>query len=390
MLASAFLARFQCLGDACEDTCCRGWTMQLDPPTKEKYAREAPELLSATVEDGSGGYCMRRDPSTDGCVKLESGLCGIQSAHGAEFLGDACYFYPRVTRRLGELTVMTAASSCPEVTRLALFDADSASFALEAAQEGRLPWSLKDYLPEGIAAADALNVHRAFVDAAGRDDVSPEHSVLTLLIAAGSLARLPVASWAEGAPFFLKSAEGRIPPAETAPADPFNLLHALAGLLVAARRTRNARIMQVAAAMEHALGAAIDWQNVSIALSPQSAARSAALSDAWREWGAQRWSGMLRRWLQLQLSVALFPFAGFGAGPEERMLLIGVRLATLKLALMCLYSDQESDISEEKAMLAVQALSRALDHLADPVFSREVYAEAGWMRPARLRGLLGA
>src|SRR5579871_6894344 len=95
----AFLARFSCLGADCEDTCCKGWGMQLDNATYERYRARSPELLEA-VSGEEGQRIMRRDPKTDFCVKFDGGLCGIQKQHGENFLGDACYFYPRVTRRL--------------------------------------------------------------------------------------------------------------------------------------------------------------------------------------------------------------------------------------------------------------------------------------------------
>jgi len=36
----------------------------------------------------------------------------------------------------------------------------------------------------------------------------------------------------------------------------------------------------------------------------------------------------------------------------------------------------------------IQSLSRLLDHLGDPAFSLKIYAETGWIKEARMRGLL--
>jgi len=33
-------------------------------------------------------------------------------------LGDACHFFPRATRSIGERTIMSASMSCPEIARL--------------------------------------------------------------------------------------------------------------------------------------------------------------------------------------------------------------------------------------------------------------------------------
>jgi hypothetical protein len=94
---------------------------------------------------------------------------------------------------------------------------------------------------------------------------------------------------------------------------------------------------------------------------------------------------LLRGYLSAQLSQALFPFAGFGAEVAERAAIIAVRLATVKLALATLpLAAGEAEVVE-----VVQTLSRFTDHLADPELSRRIYQETGWVREARLRGLLG-
>src|SRR6185369_3566751 len=92
-----FLKQFRCVGAECVDTCCKGWNMQLGDKTRVMYEEKAPELLSAVAGE-PGQYVMRRDPKTDYCVKFTGGLCGIQQQYGEAFLGEACYFYPRMTR----------------------------------------------------------------------------------------------------------------------------------------------------------------------------------------------------------------------------------------------------------------------------------------------------
>ena len=72
----AFVEKFQCLGDKCEDTCCKGWGMQLDPVRKKLYEKEAPELMDA-VTSGEAELIMKRDPETDYCVKFDDGWCSI-------------------------------------------------------------------------------------------------------------------------------------------------------------------------------------------------------------------------------------------------------------------------------------------------------------------------
>jgi len=84
------LATFSCLGDKCEDTCCKGWSMQLDEATLERYKQKAPELLDAVEPAEETPWIMRKDKQTSYCVKYEGGLCGIHKKYGDDFLGDAC------------------------------------------------------------------------------------------------------------------------------------------------------------------------------------------------------------------------------------------------------------------------------------------------------------
>lgn len=359
--------------------------MQLDAPMRERYAREAPELLDAVTEDG-GGYIMRRDPQTDRCVRLEEGLCGIHRQYGTEFLGDACHFYPRVTRRLGETVLMTAVPSCPEVSRLALLE--GGMLTLEAGAAERLPASLKNYLPPELSADAAVVIHTAFLQAPEDMQMPLEHIFARIFTVARSLEALPVASWPEAVPFYLATADARLPAPESRHEDPFNLLHALCGLAVASRKKPPPRLLETVRAMEQALHVHLDWEAVSITTQEDSLAHWLAIKNRWQQEWALEWGGMLRRWLQLQLSVAMFPFAGLGRTPAERITLIGVRMATFKLALMCACAMHEGPLPPEEAVRIAQSLSRLLDHLADPSFSFQVYTDAGWLREARMRGLV--
>lgn len=381
------LSRFSCLGERCEDTCCRGWGMQVDAPTRDRYAAQAPELLPA-LDTGEAEIIMRRDPATDHCVKFEDGLCGIHVRYGETFLGDACYFFPRATRRLGERVLVSATPSCPEIARLMLL-ADGAT-QYELAQAERLPYQVKDYLPEELSAEQAVEVHQAFLAAALRESQSPERAVACIASAAGSLAMLPVEEWPRAAPFFLTHAEGRLPPAEPVAEDPFNLLHLLCGVTVGARKTGYTRLMDTVRDIERMLGATLDWQQVAITTSDESFSRWTQAQSRWQEGQAPRYAVFLRRWVAMQVSLTLFPFSGLGEGIAERATLLGVRFALARLALIAAaHASPEGVLEEFHAIRAVQSLSRLFDHLASPFLLLSVCRETGWEREPRLRALAG-
>lgn len=360
--------------------------MQVDELTLARYRTEAPELMKAVEPSTEAPWIMKKDPATGFCTKLEQGLCGIHKNYGANFLGDACYFYPRATRALGDKLVMTATLSCPEVARLALYAGEGA--ALEDAEAERLPQNIKDYLPEGIAASDALAIHRAFIEEAEREDATAEQAYLRIASVARSLELIDKKSWPQAVPFYLKHADSRLLPAEENPSDPFNLLHALCGLVVASKKTPSQRLRKTILEMEQALSATIDWDAVQIHLSDESAAAFAKVQQAWEAKYAPIYKETLKRYLQMQLSLALFPFAGAGNTLGERITIIGVRLATIKLALACACSIHGNELPQEVVVRVVQSLSRFMDHLGDAGFSLQIYTETGWVQEARMRGVL--
>lgn len=378
------VAAFRCVGDQCPDTCCKGWGMQLTQETLALYKEQAPELVEA-VTSGEAELIMKRDPQTDHCVKFEQGWCGIHARYGEQFLGDACHFFPRATRLLGERLVMTASMACPEIVRLAWRDA--APTAYEAGEVARVPYALKQYLPEGIDDAQAWAMHEAVL-ASVRGAPSAERALVRLNAVARSLDVMPKAQWAEALPFYLAMAEGRLPPPEANASDPFNLLNALQGLIGAAQATKRERLMQTVADMAEALKATLDWQTLGIELDAQSGMQYLRMEALWRT-HAPHYAPLLLRWLEMQLALALFPFAGFGETLAERVSIIGVRLATVKLALMAAVFRTQGALAEEDVVRVVQSLARFMDHLADPTLSLRIYTETGWVREARMRALLG-
>ncbi len=362
--------------------------MQLNNFMLDRYAKEAPQLLASVTGEEDDHHIMKRDATSDFCVKFEGGLCGIQSKLGEEFLGDACYFYPRVVRKLGTTTTFTAALSCPEITRLTLFE--EGAFAQDIHQEaGRIPERLQNYLPDPLTADQAWKLHRIFLEYALTPDVTAERSLMRIFSAMESLMRIPVASWLESAPFYLDQADATLPAPEPRDTDTVYLLQALCGLVAAAKKLRNTRLMKTIAEMERALHVRIPWDTLAIATFPDSSHAMLTLHARWQQEWKTHFSVLLKRYLAAQLSQALFPFAGFGQTPSQRIAIIGIRLATVKLAIMSACTEAGGVAAEKEVIRVVQSLSRLLDHLAEPEFSLKIYQETGWLQKRRLRALLG-
>ncbi len=365
--------------------------MQVDSQTHNRYLREAPELIdavvSSTAEAGDISVVMRRDAHTDYCVKFDNGLCGIQQKYGTDFLGEACHFYPRVTRSLGNTLTMTATLSCPEIARLSLFG--DAPFATETSSLERLPYNLQDYLPEHLNAEQALAIHHRFLDAALDENASPERTLMRIFSASESLMRISADKWLDAVPFYLDNADSTLPAPEYRETDLTYLLQALCGLVAAAKKVGDKRLMQTIGEMEKALHVAIPLDTLAIAAQPDSLHASKMLYERWQNEWRNLYTPLLRRYLTMQLSLALFPFAGFGNTLTQRIAIIGVRFATVKLALMSACAQSASLLGEADIIRVIQSLSRFLDHLAEPEFSIRIYQETGWLQKRRLRAIVG-
>ena len=380
------LNTFSCLGESCEDTCCQGWSMQVDDATKQLYEQAAPELLDSIEPAQEASWIMRKNPATGFCVKFDNGLCGIHKEYGDRYLGNACHFYPRATRALGSHLIMTASLSCPEIARIALVEGHTSAMADKEIE--RLPCGLKDYLPAGMNEDDALAVHQVFLSACADESASAEQTFLRIASAARSLERIDHAGWPSMAGYYIEHADSLLPPPETNEVDPFNLLHALCGLIVASHKPMSERLRKTIETMEAALAVTLDWTNVQISADDRSINAYHQLPHALDKEDTLFVEQVLRRWLQMQMSLALFPFSGLGNTLSERVTVIGVRLAIIRLALFCNCSIRREESLPNVVISVVQSLSRFLDHLGDASFSMMIFTETGWTKEARMRGLL--
>jgi lysine-N-methylase len=138
-LRPAYADAFRCIGSACEDTCCQGWTIPVNRETWEKYQALPPSplqiLLEASVARTPNSPDATDDPAvsvvptyatirmdgTNQCPLLtEDRLCRIQAELGETMLSQVCATYPRIVQSLGGTKEEALALSCPEAVRLVL------------------------------------------------------------------------------------------------------------------------------------------------------------------------------------------------------------------------------------------------------------------------------
>ncbi len=138
-----YAENFRCIGSACEDTCCKGWSIPIDRESYEKYRTLPPSPLRNLIQisclitpkeevcvDGSGQrvpgaevFAKIRMTDANQCPMLRhDGLCGIQKEYGTEFLAHTCASYPRIVHSIDFIYEKALALSCPEAARLVLLD----------------------------------------------------------------------------------------------------------------------------------------------------------------------------------------------------------------------------------------------------------------------------
>ncbi|MBD8498266.1 flagellin lysine-N-methylase [Paenibacillus arenosi] len=134
-LMPSYMKNFACIGGDCEDTCCAGWKVTIDKDTYKKYKKsKKPKLLNSicmeSAEDrtkSSYGYLKMSDDHR--CPMLtDNSWCSIQLELGEEALSTTCTTYPRILNYVSDRFELSAAISCPEVARLALFNEDGIEF----------------------------------------------------------------------------------------------------------------------------------------------------------------------------------------------------------------------------------------------------------------------
>ncbi|HEY9062160.1 MAG TPA: flagellin lysine-N-methylase [Pseudobacteroides sp.] len=139
VLEPQYMKRFRCIGSACEDSCCKGWRVDIDHETYRKYKKVKDDELTAMFE--SYIHRNRADNHADNNyakVKLiddakcpfltEESLCKIQLKRGEEYLSDVCATYPRNANIINNTLERSLTMSCPEAARIALLDPKEMEF----------------------------------------------------------------------------------------------------------------------------------------------------------------------------------------------------------------------------------------------------------------------
>ena len=118
----AYYNDFRCIAGACPDSCCKEWTVDVDPESAEMY-RTLPgplgDRLRQVLTDSEGAITMRIENGRCPMWRLD-GLCRIQAEHGHDALCKTCRDFPRLRHDYDDFAELDLELSCPEAARLIL------------------------------------------------------------------------------------------------------------------------------------------------------------------------------------------------------------------------------------------------------------------------------
>src|SRR5215831_18778148 len=150
-VALRYMTRFQCIGSACEESCCSGgWSIFVDRKhyraLKRAMSRTPSEKaeLAASVEPvplplrDESRHARLKLVDDSACTFLEADrLCSIYRRFGDEAVPNTCAIFPRHVSKIGERIELAGTLACPETARLALLADDA--FELEPLDVATLP-----------------------------------------------------------------------------------------------------------------------------------------------------------------------------------------------------------------------------------------------------------
>ena len=174
----AYYHEFRCLAGKCPDSCCKEWTVDVDPDAAARYRALPGDLggrLRSVLKDTEDGTIMEIEDGRCPMWRMD-GLCRIQAELGHDALCKTCREFPRLRHDYGDFVELGLELSCPEAARLILTSDQQGMFV--TAQPGGSP-------PEYDAdVMDALHYSRnAALDFLEAEHPLPETLAAILLYA---------------------------------------------------------------------------------------------------------------------------------------------------------------------------------------------------------------
>jgi lysine-N-methylase len=163
MTVPRYVQSFSCIGSACPDTCCSGWSVPIDRQTYQAWqtidVRVAGSRLMERTREArdnermAAGDCAIITASAAGdCGWLtDEKLCAVQAALGEDAIPLTCHSYPRRRVRAGDRLSMYLDLGCPQAAQLALSDPAAMDMVAAPQQGSQRPPPMTERRSAGLA-----------------------------------------------------------------------------------------------------------------------------------------------------------------------------------------------------------------------------------------------
>lgn len=114
--------RFRCIAAQCPDSCCKDWSVVVDPDAVSLYQSLPGPLgqrLRQVLQEEDGDTVLTIENGRCPMWRTD-GLCRIQAELGHDALCKTCREFPRLTHDYGDRMEIGLELSCPEAARLLL------------------------------------------------------------------------------------------------------------------------------------------------------------------------------------------------------------------------------------------------------------------------------
>jgi hypothetical protein len=385
-LATRHASEFACAGPDCPDTCCRGWLIEVDKPTRKKYLSK-PDLQDAFDDLPDGSSAMRCDQTSGLCLHNREGWCGIQEKYGEDFLSDTCHFYPRTYRQIGRQRYMGVSFSCPEAAYAALYG--NAALERSPSPENRPVGILINRQLPGLPTETIYQLHLDVLHSLTANGAQTVEAQMAALLRLGyAIDETDSKDWANLFPFYVSTSP---PAAPAAPMDEYlpDLLHGLFCLAVSDRTQYRPRLYETFRDMEKAMQLRMHWTESTMEHTPHTPAACHAISVEWQSRYAAHYAPVMRKWLQVQVANNLYPFAGLGETRSEQARFLALHFAVMRLGLICATHRAGNVLEPFEVIRVMQPIARLFDHITDADVLRRYFPHSHLRNETGMRTVIG-
>lgn len=142
-----YYKEFSCIADQCEDTCCAGWQIVVDPKSLKKYKSVRGAYRKTLMKNVNFFAKIFRQDKEKRCAFLnEDNLCEMYIHLGKDSLCKTCRLYPRHVEEFEGVREISLSVSCPEVARILMNRIEPVTFRTKETEREESYEDFDDFL----------------------------------------------------------------------------------------------------------------------------------------------------------------------------------------------------------------------------------------------------